>query len=652
MSEQLTTRPISIIEHRDPAIEALHPQNTVIVGDHKVSNGKRYLDIGALCYRQRKKRSINRHGEYQGMYVMPSSIDTDRIAVIGKIIETVRLQKNFISSVGFHARVKCFFDWIDAQTEDYDFSNAASWRRAYIEYTKNLLARVNASGIRGEPLSIDSAAVLQVSARQVLTYATEMHEREVALLATLISQTDRQTHINLKQLSGDTQARTFATLIKFIDESHRILVEGGDFPMQLMSPGCENYFLYSLHQNTTKTKNANFSLANFLSTCPCFPEWDKVAEHFSIHDENYLYRLNYLTFKKRYTQNNVDKRSDFRLQVANHAMTAGMLAFIAATACNLSVAQELETANTDFLPSTQGQRFYGVKPRAIGKSVAPEFGARFTPTFRKIIDIRNWLVEGQKSPRIFVVIPKGTNTIGHIGTGAIHSLKRTMQKYYPSIAWVPATQWRKNVSYAYINKSGGDTALTAEKLSNTEKTVAKKYARPAVDELAVQMTNLLDAIHSTAIARTRNTEHVLVRIISEIRQKETIGVGDCVKRSELAPRRAAGFTEHAPQPSCREPETCLFCDFYAVHADESDIRRLLSLRYVIMASRPDIDHERWTQKVTPTIHRIDEVLTAVSKADSGMSSLISKVGEEIKAGHMDQFWAIHFDTLVHIGAVV
>ncbi len=333
-------------------------------------------------------------------------------------------------------------------------------------------------------------------------------------------------------------------------------------------------------------------------------------------------------------------------------MTAGMLAFIAATACNLSVAQKLEIADSEFLPSTQGRRFYGVKPRAIGKPVASEFGARFTPTFRKIIDIRNWLIGDRKSPHVFVVSPKGTNAIGYIGTSAFQTLKKLIHKCYPRISWVPPTQWRKNVSYAYINKSGGDTALTAEKLSNTERTVAKNYARPAVDELASQITNLLDAIHSTAIARTRKTDQIPVRIINEVRQKETIGVGDCVKRSGLDPRRTAGFTEHAPQPSCRAPETCLFCDFYAVHADEADIRRLLSLRYVIIATRPDIDHDHWAQKITPTIHRIDEVLTAISQTDSDIPPLISKVREEIKSGHLDQFWGIHFDTLVHIGAVV
>lgn len=652
MCLHLTTRLISIIDHKNPAIEVLHPQNAVIVGDNKVTNGKRYLDFGALCYRERKKRSINRYGEYQGMYVNPSSIDIERIAVIGKIIEIARSQTNFISAIGFHAKVKCFFDWIDAQTEEHDLSSTTSWSGAYIGYTKHLLGRVNASAIRGKSLSINSASALQASAKQIVTYATGMHGREVALLTTSITQTDRQTHINLKQLSGDTQARTFATLIKFIDESHRILVKGGDFPMQLMAPGGEAYFLYSLYQSTTKTKNANFSLATFLSSCPNFPEWEIVAEHFNIPEDNYLHLANYVEFKKRHTQNNFDKRSNIRLQVANHAMTSGMLAFIAATACNLSVAQKLEIADSEFLPGTQGHRFYGVKPRAMGKPVAPEFGARFTPTFRKIIDIRNWLIGERNSPHLFIILPKGTNAIGYIGTSAFQTLKKLMQKCFPSISWVPPTQWRKNVSYTYINKSGGDTALTAEKLSNTERTVAKNYARPAVDELASQITNLLDAIHSTAIARTRKTDHIPIHIINEVRQKETIGVGDCVKSSDLNPRRTAGFTEHAPKPSCQAPETCLFCDFYAVHADEADIRRLLSLRYVIMATRSDIDHEHWAQKITPTIHRIDEVLTAISQTDSDIPPLISKVREEIKSGYLDQFWGIHFDTLVHIGAVV
>ncbi|UUT20963.1 MULTISPECIES: hypothetical protein [Pseudomonas] len=652
MTTSLAVRPISIIDYKNPDVEALHPQNTVIAGDNKVTNGKRYLDFGALCYRQRKKRSINRYGKYEGMYINPSSLDIDRLSLISKIIEVARAQTSFLTTVGFHTTIKCFFDWVDGQTEEFKLSSRESGSLAYIGYTKYLLDRVDSSSIRGNSLAANSAAILQVSARQVLSYATGMHDREIALLTTSIIQTDRQAHINLKQLSSDAQSRTFATLIKFIDEAHRLLVEGGDFPIHLISPGSDPYFVYSLHQNTAKTQKANLSMANFLSTCSEFPSWETTAEHFSIPKNNLLYNLNYTNYKKAYIKNNIDKRSSIRLQIANHAMTAGMLAFIGATGCNLSIAQKLDIESSEVLPSTQGYRFFGVKPRANGKTVAPEFGARFTPTFHKILEIRNWLLDGRESNYVFVILPKGTNTIGYVGTSALQTLKKLMRKIYPLISWVPAIQWRKNVSYQYISKSGGDTVLTAEKLSNTESTVAKNYARPALEEFASQITNLLDAIHSTAIAKTRTTEHIPVRIATDKRQEATIGVGGCVKKSDIDPQRTAGFTEQAPKPSCRDPETCLFCDFYSVHADEDDIRRLLSLRFVIMATKPNIDHEHWIQKIAPTVHRIDEVLSAISHTGSNIPFLISQIRNEVELGHLDEFWAIHFDTLVHIGAVV
>ncbi|WP_406833875.1 hypothetical protein [Pseudomonas asiatica] len=497
-----------------------------------------------------------------------------------------------------------------------------------------------------------SAAGLQAAARQVVTCATDIHDREIRALTNLIVQNNRQAHINLKQLGGDIQSRTFATLINFIHEAHRLLVEGGDFPMSLISPGSKPYFLYSLHQGSVKSKNANISILNLISEYPELPNWDTVAQLLSVPKHNYFCKSNYLAIEKKRIINNTNKRSSLRIQIANHAMSAGMLSFIGATGCNLSVAQKLEIENSEIIPSTQGHRFYGVKPRANGKVVTLEFGARFIPTFQKILEIRNWLLAGQQSTQLFIIRPMRTNTIGYIGSSVLQSLKVLMRKYYPHISWVPATQWRKNISYQYISKSGGDTALTAEKLSNTERTLAKSYARPALDEFANQITNLLDAIHAAAIARTRVSEHIPVRILSERNAEKIIGVGDCSRVGDLDPKRTTGFTEQAPNPSCRHPETCLFCDFYSVHADEDDVRRLLSLRYIIMVSKSTLDHEHWTQKFAPTVHRIDEVLSAISITNSNLPLMISRVQEEVESGHLDSFWAIHFDTLVHVGAVI
>lgn len=655
MTTDYTSRPIIIIEHKAETVETLHPQYTVIASDNIATNGRRYLDFGSLCYRQRKKQSHKKNAVYAGVLVGIDSLEKNRPPIISKLIERARSHKSFASSVGLYNEAKCFFDWIDTQPEKNSVHTLQASHEAYIDYTKHLIHRINSSSIRGESISIGSASRLQAVARQIVSYAESVHEREIGALTTLIIQKVRHKHVNLKQLSEDTQARTFATLVSFIDEAHRLLVTEEDLPMKLESPGGQLFYLHSLHQGTNKSKNASISIVSLLDSSPTFPDWNMVQTKYGILDTSELqfrYKSNYEVAKRRHIESSTNKRSNFRFQIANHAMTAGMMAFIAATGCNLSVAQSLDIRNCEVVPSTQGRRFYGIKSRAQGKTVTPEFGARFTPVFRKIIEIRDWLLEGTESQLMFSIRPKGTNSVGYVGTSAIATLKVIFRKYFPHIPWVSATQWRKNVSYAYISKSGGDTALTAEKLNNTESTVSQAYARPALEEFAGQVSKLFDSIHAAAIARSRNVTHIPVRMIQEKKPEEIIGVGSCDKADDSQPRRSLGFSENAPEPSCRSPETCLFCDFYAVHADEEDIRRLLSLRYIIMASKRDQDHEHWELKFGPSIHRIDEILSMIADTDVAVPLMIDRLRGEVDSGDLDPFWAIHLDTMVYVGVVV
>lgn len=656
MSHSLKHRPITLIEFGDKTLESIYPSSVVLADANIATNGRRYLDFGSLCYARRAKRSgINRYIKYEGIKVDPITLAIDRVELVRKLIEVARSMQSFASAIGLYTTSRCFFDWIDTQDRSYVCDETDSMREAYINYSASLLERINVSGIRGKPIKPSTASQLQSAARQTVSLSTGLHEKELKVLAPLIMQSNRGEHVNLNQPSSDTQSRTFATLINFVEEAHRILIDGGRFPMKLASPGSEPYYLYSMLQGTTKSLNAKFSIMEMLSKSATFPAWDYIKNHFKLSGPDWKYfhcKSNSDTVRQRHESSNSDLRCALRFQIANHAMTAGMLSFIAATGGNLSVVQDLDIDHLEIVPSTQGRRLYGAKPRANGRTVAPEFGARFTPIFKKILQIRTWILNGKDSKLVFPILPKGSSNIGYVGTSALGTLRALFRKTHPGITWVPPVQWRKNVSYEYLTSSGGDAVMTAEKLSNTPQTLKKSYARPALDEFAIQVSELLNAIHKAAIARTRHVNLIPVHVKELKSQQKVTGVGSCEKTSEVEPLLAAGFTREAPQPNCRDPETCLFCDFYAVHADEEDIRRLLSLRYIIHKIKAQHTHDHWQEKFAPTSHRIDEVLTAVVSEYGPLAGTVDRVRCEVEAGDMDPFWAIHFDTMVYIGAVV
>lgn len=649
MSNEFVHRQVIIIDPKDVNIEVIQPQFSVLGVYNPASPGKRYLDLGALCYRRRSKAISSR----VGIPVDTTSLDNARIPFVRGLIDEFRRSSSIYKKIRQFQNGKLFVDWLDDQEPPYAFDNVASMKNAYCEYTRHLLHRMNSSGVGGQPIKEVTASQYQFSALTMVRIATGLSKTEIQGIATCIPRRAQANHVSVKLPSADVQAQTFAALLNFIDEAHRLLVGNGALPLHLVSPSSESFYLYSLGAGSEKSKAANFSMAPLLLKSPVFPTWSQVQAHFGLGGNSRALSdasSGYNRAKKFCEKNNEDLRSEFRRRVGNHAVTAGMLAFTAATGCNLSVAQALEVDTLEIVPSTQGRRFSGTKARAGGKTVVPEFGLRFAPVFKKYLQLREWVLNGSDSALVFPVA-SAEDRISPVGRVSIVAFKNFFSRALPETVWITPTHWRKNVSYQYVRLSGGDMALTAEKLSNTVDTVRQAYSRPAIEDFAGEMTSFFEAMHQAAIDRTRIVERIPVCILDEKRPEAVTGAGACGKASETQPERAQGFTEQAPTPTCRDPETCLFCKFYAVHSDEEDIHRLLSLRYLIQAIKHKQQIDHWQSKFAPTVHRIDEVLSAIQDTDGGSQSMINRVREEVESGNLDAFWSIHFDTLVTVGAV-
>ena len=61
---------------------------------------------------------------------------------------------------------------------------------------------------------------------------------------------------------------------------------------------------------------------------------------------------------------------------------------------------------------------------------------------------------------------------------------------------------------------------------------------------------------------------------------QVLPIGACTT-TNLQPEKAPSFTERAPTPNCQQFEHCLFCQHYAIHADEEYVRKLLSLKSLL-----------------------------------------------------------------------
>jgi len=325
-----------------------------------------------------------------------------------------------------------------------------------------------------------------------------------------------------------------------------------------------------------------------------------------------------------------------------------MLLFIAQTGANLDTAQQLQIGTMEILPSTQERRFSGTKSRAGGKEVQPEFGVKFEPIFRKIVELRELYVQDEICDFVFPM-RNDVRKLSPIGNGKFQLLKKFLQRIFPKIVWITPQQWRKHKSSQTVELSDGDLLLEAEVMGHSLETARKNYSRTSFQDASQQISRFFNELREVAVAKTRTLERIAVQTLDETVDVQTLPVGACITAAPH-PEKALGFTKKATTPNCQQFEHCLFCQHYAVHADDEDVRKLLSLKSLLgYVKQKAMDLIKWEQQFGVVLHRIDEVLNDLSNSYENLRDRIFLIQEEVESSDLDAYWLNHFELLLDLG---
>ena len=646
MSNVLSDRPIVFLNLNEQVVEVLRPEFVVVQSKVKESSSHSYRwDVGSFCYPLRDTRS--QYGG--GVRVDESSFDQRRRDFVRKFIGHMA-GKNPNTLEGEVRGVRRFLNWVDSGTYG-QLHDCGSMEKAYQVYTVELLREMQVSGIAGSPLSQETARGYQRGARLALSIAFDLDEPYLRRLATFIGRNKKSRDSFVLDATVDDKAITFAALVNVVDEVHRVLVLKGDLPLRLVSENDELFNFYSARQ-VILSEADHRTTYNLLKGFDRFPSRAEVRGILGVVDESIdpAERNAYYNARASYKKFIPHAECSAAREMANKAMVSGLISFISATGHNLSVCQELLLTTEKIVPSTQGRRFSGAKGRANGKEVFPEFGVEFASVYKKILAIRKFVIGDGESNLVFPVFgAKG----GLVSIQAINisSLKKFIAATLPNVSWVTPKKWRQNVSSEYLELSNGDTPLTAEKLGNTESVVRSHYGRPSFQVSADQLNRFFSSLHESALARVRNHGHIPVKVLQDDQSSVPVPAGQCDSEGNFNPALVSGFTPLAPSPSCKDPETCLFCVHYGVHADAQDVRRVLSLKEIIRQIKPRQSAEQFSRRYAPLLHRIDEVIETIRVSVPLGEKLVSQISNEIECGDLDVFWGIHFDTLVSVGVV-
>jgi integrase len=355
--------------------------------------------------------------------------------------------------------------------------------------------------------------------------------------------------------------------------------------------------------------------------------------------------------RKKFRQNayNVRKTAAGHLEAANkmhstlrreHALTAALAfaaLFLAETGINLTqllamkwspeLSESLESA------SVVRQKFRAVKYRAGGKEIGFTVSIAFMQRLRTYLELRKYLVQGSPLDALFVArgLGSGDETVALSSEFLVQFYVR-LEVFGVTLPRVTARQLRAaKQDWAMSNH---DPAVAAELMGTTLETAIRAYSNGTASAQRAEFGALFASIEKTILGAEEPLPPGSIKG----------ALGACVDFQHPEP-----ISPEAPvKPDCKSSEGCLFCDKYKAHADEPDVRKLLSCRHCVrLTSHHARDVEQYERTFGPVLRRVDFILDEVRKRDS---ALVARIEKDVDVeGNLDPFWASKLEMLIELG---
>lgn len=601
-----------------------HERLILVLKDKTASFSFRTLDIGTFFFAKRACSSDVSDNE------LVASFDEKRRYFLKCFTDyLLQMDGSDLSKGLFYSIIKMFLDWIDQQKKIFDLSDKDSMIDAYCRYSKSLVDRTLLADTDEDNLAAHTAKQYQRYVAKLIAYVFDCHEIDISSQAMQVQA--QRYDVPVLPIAQEDHQKTYATLLNVFLEIYRIVVQENDFPAHFQSVDDEVFNFYSGFHHQVEKQHIQFDMQSYLAKYTAIPSLSKMLADFKLEEDSEhrkRVRENRNQAIRKLEERNKNKRHLERERLASYGLTIGMLLFIAQTGANLDTAQQLQIDTMEILPSTQGRRFSGTKSRAGGKTVYPEFGVKFEPIFRKILEFRAWYIQDEPCDFVFP-LRNEVRKLSAIGNNKLQLLKRFLQRIFPKMAWIKPQQWRKHVSSQYVELSDGDLLLEVEKMGHSLDTAKKNYSRTSFKDASQQISQFFYELREVAVSQTRTVERIAVQMLDETVDVQTLPVGACVTATPQ-PEKALGFTAQAPSPNCQQFEHCLFCQYYAVHADNEDVRKLLSLKSLLgYVKQKATDLIKWESQFGVILHRIDEVLNDLSNTYENLRDRILEVDQEI-----------------------
>lgn len=585
------------------------------------------LDIGSLCYLERdnnQKRLSN-----EGKYVNIDTLNKQRCSDISKIIQIICDKINSGLSLAtvatYSKKFIDFIEWADFNQQSDFFENKEKARPVFLNYINFLRNKL----IQDYFISSTAAANQNI----VLMFLEEFHNTEnLSKGISLIRENrgDKQT----SPPSEDSQNKVLSLCNLLFEGITDLILNDKTFPYKLKVPehiGWNNNCFHIFPIVEWAVNPANYQDKQGLM-------WNQKEGRLSTKEEAKILYSNFRTrsfsiiqTNRLLNESNSNKYFRHRVRLAMVAQYAFTVIFLATTGMNKESLINLNW-DGDYEINAERQGFRTIKHRGGNKICYFEISTRMLPKFKKFLGLRKYLLNNKKSEYLFFHLGANfSQNPKQLSSGAFTKFFNTLTHLDPSIPNITPKEWRTAKSDWLIKNT--DVSTAALILQNSERVLLNHYAAGSETEQLSEMSQFFNEVSNFVIQQNEKING------------EFSSVGVCSNYGNPI------AINNAPvKVNCKSPEGCLFCDKYRVHADEKDVRKLISCRYCLQkTSRLAQNKESFDNVFGIIFTRINQILNEIEKINPG---LVGKITEEVdNMGELDSYWAKKLELLFDLGIV-
>jgi hypothetical protein len=613
------------------------------------------MDFGSLCFTRKK---INKYNQKENVVYLvdPISYKPDRILGIKFFLEEYLGNGKSLSSIKSNfKKLQRVINHLNENFPEYDFSSIDDAQNVYIKYSKYLVNKINIKKASSESISTESYKALQDILAKFLSACTKSNIHDFYSLIRRI-----ESIRVIQPIKLENNENSFNRKIKILLEIFNTISD--HITNEKPLPCIVNTSAYDLKQFYIDVALSNKSNKIFLDffynnnqIIPFEIFNQKIEEYYNSYPP--VIRSKFKSEMRAYYRNKIKKIDELntksflkiepKIAMANFCMVAFAKLLISVTGANESVIYDLGVDSFKTISNEKGKRALNIKDRAGGKQVVLEFGLKFQNYFEQYLKFRRKLnilcedtLPNEYKNYLFIKIPinrkSGYNKYMKLDSTCFEKFSATYKNLFGESV-VTNKELRANVAKVYFNQTNS-SITTAIKLSNTPSVANKSYSNINFDDLASQFNNYFNEFNKKTLLIGRNHEEIIPVKVNAITAIDT-NIGNCSKPS---PRKIEGFNKTLPPLTCGNPKSCLYCENYVINLNETDIRKILSLKFILEYNSQIKDEQ---QRV---IFRINEIMNYITQISPSIKSTINQISEEVEEGFLDDYWNNHLTMLLSL----